>query len=144
MYEVQELSTQQLPTHDLTAYPSRNSPICKLVNQITRQPNYPLTCQLVNLMLCQLFSANFNIMSALFANQLPTLSQKIDSRGGLFRCKKWSVVHTDKMNFYLNRPSLTPVFGRFAAKRGAFWCKMRCVLMLNAVRFGAKCNAFWC
>ena len=122
MYEVQKLSTQQLPTHDLTAYPSRNSPICKLVNQITRQPNYPLTCQLVSLMLCQYFSANFNIMSALFANQLPTLSQKIDSRGGLFRCKKWSVVHAVKMNFYLNRPPLTPVFGRFAAKCSAFWC----------------------
>ena len=144
MYEVQDLSTQQLPTHNLTANPSRNSPICKLVNQITRQPNYPLPCQLVNRRLCQHFSANFNIMSTLFANQLPTLSQKIDSRGGLFRYKKWSVVHADKMNFYLNRPPLTPVFGRFAAKCGAFWCKMQCVLMLNAVRFCAKCSVFWC
>ena len=134
MYEVQELSTQQLPTHKLTAYPSRNSPICKLVNQITRQPNYPLTCQLVKLMICQLFSLDFNIMSALFANQLPTLSQKIDSRGGLFRCKKCSVVHAVKMNFYLNRPPLTPVFGLFAAKCTAFWCKIQCVLVQNTVQ----------
>jgi len=27
---------------------------------------------------------------------------------------------------------------RFDAKCSAFWCKMQCVLVLNAVRFGAK------
>ena len=49
-------------------------------------------------------------MSALFANQLPTLPQKIDSRGGLFRCKKWSVVHADKMNFYLKQTATNTRF----------------------------------
>jgi len=49
------------------------------------------------------------------------------------------------MNFYLKKTSFAPVsvlFGaklvRFAAKCGAFWCKMECVLVLNARRFGAK------
>ena len=55
-------------------------------------------------------------MSALFINQSPTLPQKIDSREGLFGCKKGVVVHVDKMNIYLNRPPLTPVFGPFSAK----------------------------
>ena len=39
---------------------------------------------LVNSYFCPLFSIKFNIMAALFAHQPPTLSQKIDSRGGLF------------------------------------------------------------
>ena len=33
--------------------------------------------------LCPVFGKKFNTKSALFVNQLPTLSQKIDSRGGL-------------------------------------------------------------
>ncbi len=33
---------------------------------------------------CLVFSKNFNIMSALFVHQSPTLPQKIDSRKGLF------------------------------------------------------------
>jgi len=33
--------------------------------------------------LCLVFGKKFNTKSALFVNQLPTLSQKIDSRGGL-------------------------------------------------------------
>ena len=41
-------------------------------------------------------------MSGLFINQSPTLPQKIDSRGGLFGCKKGVVVHVGKMNFYLS------------------------------------------
>ena len=60
---------------------------------------------------CHLFSMNFNIMSALFIHQLFCLPQKIDSRESLFRCKKGLVVHAGKMNIYLNRPPLTPVFG---------------------------------
>mgnify|MGYP006944272286 CR=1 FL=1 len=31
---------------------------------------------------------------------------------------------------------------RFAAFHLAFWCKMHCVLMQNALRFGAYCDAF--
>ena len=34
--------------------------------------------------LCLVFSKKFNIMSALFVHQTPTLPQKIDSREGLF------------------------------------------------------------
>ena len=33
---------------------------------------------------CLVFSKKFNIMTALFAHQSPTLPQKIDSREGLF------------------------------------------------------------
>ena len=70
---------------------------------------------------CLTFSTDFNIVSAFFVNQSFTLSQKNDSRGGLFWCQKGAVVHADKMNFYLKRPSLTPVLGPFAAKCSAFW-----------------------
>ena len=48
------------------------------------------------------------------------------------------------MNIYFKKASFTPLLGLFAAKNGAFWCKMTCVLVLNATRFGAKCSAFWC
>ncbi len=36
------------------------------------------------LLFCTIFGSFFNIMSALFAHQLPTLPQKIDSREGWF------------------------------------------------------------
>ena len=42
------------------------------------------TRPLVGSYLCPLFSITFNIMAALFIHQPPALSQKIDSRGGLF------------------------------------------------------------
>jgi len=48
------------------------------------------------------------------------------------------------MYFYLKETAFAPVFGLFAAKYSAIWCKTQCVLMLNAVRFGAKRKAFWC
>ena len=94
--------------------------------------------------ICQFFGTFFNIMSAIFVHQPLTLPQKIESREGLFWCKKGGVVHVGKMNFYLNQPPLTPVLGLFAAKYSAFWCKTQCNMPLNAIRFGAKCNAFWC
>ena len=93
---------------------------------------------------CLVFSKRFNIMSALSVHQSLTLPQKIDSRGGLFWCKKRLACACGKMNFYLNWPPLTPVFGWFIAKWSAFWCKTRCNMPLNTVRFGAKCSAFWC
>ena len=96
------------------------------------------------IVICPTFSKKFNIKSDLFVHQLPTLSQKIDSRGGLFWCQKGLVVHVGKMNFYLSWPPPTPVLGPFAAKCNAFWCKTQCNMPLNAVRFGAKCSAFWC
>ena len=62
------------------------------------------------------------------------------------------------MDFYLKRPPFTPVSGlfgakwvrfaakwvRFAAEWDAFWCKMECVLVLNARCFGAKRKAKYC
>ena len=50
----------------------------------------------------------------------------------------------DGMNFYLKRPPFAPDFGPFAAKCTAFWCKIHCVLVLNALRFGAKRKVKWC
>ena len=91
---------------------------------------------------CLVFSKNFNIISALSARQSPTLPQKIDSRGGLFRCKKGLAYKHNKMNFYLKTPPSAPDFGLFAAKCKVKWCKTQCVLVLNAVRFAAKCSAF--
>ena len=93
---------------------------------------------------CHHFSANFNIVSALFIHQLLCLPQKNDSREGLFRCKKGLVVHAGKMNIYFKEPPIALGFGLFAAKCSAIWYKTQCILELNAVRFGAKCNAFWC
>jgi len=84
----------------------------------------------------------FNTMSALFVHQPLTLPQKIDSRGGLFRCKKGLAYKHNKMNFYLKTPPSAPDFGLFAAKCKVKWCKTQCVLVLNAVRFAAKCSAF--
>ena len=48
------------------------------------------------------------------------------------------------MNFYLKTPPYALVFGLFAAKWSAFWCKTECVLVLNGVRFGAKWSVFCC
>ena len=83
-------------------------------------------------------------MSALFIHQLPALPQKIDSREGLFRCKKGWQVDVGKMNIYLKKPPFAPLLGWFAAKCGAFWCKIACVLVQNSLRFGAKCSTFCC
>ena len=71
---------------------------------------------------CPVFSKNFNIMSAPFVHQPLTLSQKIDSREGLFWCKKGLHVNVGKMNIYLNKPPFAPVSGLFATKCSAFWC----------------------
>ena len=83
-------------------------------------------------------------MSTSFAHQSPTLPQIIDSREGLFRCKKGLVVHANKINIYSIKPRFAPYFGLFAAKCSAIWYKTQCILVLNVVRFGAKRNAFWC
>ena len=91
---------------------------------------------------CLVFSNKFNIISALSAHQSPTLPQKIDSRGGLFRCKEGVHVHVGKMNFYLKRPSFAPLSELFGTKCSAFWCKIECVLPQNAVRFGTKRKVF--
>ena len=101
-------------------------------------------CVYGTIVFCLVFSKNFNIISALSARQSPTLPQKIDSRGGLFRCKKGVHVNVGKMNFYKKKPPFAPVSGLFGAKWSAFWCKIECVLPQNAVRFGTKRKVFWC
>ena len=78
-----------------------------------------LTCQLVDLKHCQLFSINFNIMSTLFVHHSPTLPQKIDSREGCFWCQKGVVCKCNKMYFYLKKSPFAPVFGLFVAKCSA-------------------------
>ncbi len=83
-------------------------------------------------------------MSAFFVHQSFTLPQKIDSRGGLFWCKKGVAWEYYKMNIYLKKSPFAPVLGLFAAKYSAFWCKMDCVLVQNAVCFGAKHKVKWC
>ena len=55
-----------------------------------------------------------------------------------------AVAHAGKMNIYFKQPPFSPGFGLFDAKCTAFWCKMECVLVQNAVCFGAKRSAFWC
>jgi len=76
----------------------------------------------VSIIFCLFFSVKFNIMSALFVRQLPTLPQKIDSREGLSRCKGGVVLGCGRMNIYYNKPSFAPTFGPFFAKCGAIWC----------------------
>ena len=93
---------------------------------------------------CLYFSRNFNIISAIFVHQSPTLPQKIDSREGLFWYKIGVACAWGKMNIYLNKTPFAPISGLFAAKCSAFWCKLQCVLVQIAVRFGAKRKAFWC
>ena len=67
------------PTNKLTNLYAR-----QLVNLSTHLRANSLSYQPVNSKYCQLFSVNFNIMSTLSTHQPPTLSQKIDSREGLF------------------------------------------------------------
>ena len=71
---------------------------------------------------CPVFSDKINIMSTLFVHQSLILSQKIDSREGLFWCRKGLHCECDEMNFYLKRPPFATDFGLFAAKHTAFWC----------------------
>ena len=66
-------------------------------NTIRRTIN-PFTCQPVNF--CKFFSKKFNTKSGLFIHQLPTLPQKIDSREGLFRCRKGLACPCGRMNIY--------------------------------------------
>ena len=106
----------------------------------------PLTTRacLLHNFFCLVFSDKFNIMSGLFINQSLTWPQKIDSREGLFWCKKGLVCGCSEMNIYLKKSPFAPTFGPFIAKYSAFTCKIACVLVLITLRFGAKCNAFWC
>ena len=89
-----------------------------LVNWLTRQ----LLCFSSDCFFCPLFSKNFNTNIALFVHQLPTRSQKIDSRGGWFSFKMGLVVNADKMNIYFITPPFTPDIGLFAAKFTAICC----------------------
>ena len=81
---------------------------------------YLLPC--LPICLCLFLSKNFNILSALVIHQRPTLPQIIDSREGLFGCKKGLVVNAGKMNLYSLKAPFALDFGLFAAKCNAFWC----------------------
>ena len=50
--------------------------------------------------------------------------------------QKGLYVNVGKMNIYLVKTVICTSFG-------AFCCKMKGVLVLNAVRFDAKCRVFW-
>ena len=80
-------------------------------------------------------------MSTLFSHQVFILPQKNDSREGWFWCKKGVVCECGKMNFYVKTPPFAPDFGLFAAQCSAFWCKIECILLLNAVQYAAKRSA---
>ena len=80
------------------------------------------SCGFTASLTCLIFSKKFNIISALFVHQSLTLPQKIDSREGLFWCKKGWHATVGKMYFYLRRPPFAPLSGLFAAKFSAFWC----------------------
>ena len=97
--------------------------ICLLVYSLSCPLVTLSTRPLVNSYLCPLFSIKFNIMAALFVHQLPTLSQKIDSREGLFWCKKGAVVHVGKMNIYFKTPPLEPVWGGALAAKWSAFCR---------------------
>ena len=56
----------------------------RTINLFTYPLAFLLTCQPISPKHCQLFSVNFNIITALSVHQSPTLPQKIDSREGLF------------------------------------------------------------
>ena len=71
---------------------------------------------------CLVFSKKFNIMSALFVHQSPTLPQKRDSREGWCWCKNGVSMRMWQMNIYLNKPPFAPILGLFAARCSAFWC----------------------
>ena len=85
----------------------------------------PCACMQQNCF-CLVFGVDFNIMSALFGHQSPTLPQIIDSRAGLFWCKLGVVVNATIMNIYLIAPPSTPNFGLLAAKCIAISSKMQC------------------
>ncbi len=104
----------------------------------------PTRACLLHNFFCLVFSHKFNIMSGLFIHQSLTLPQKIDSREGLFWCKKGLACGRCEMNVYLKMSPFAPTFGSFIAKHSAFRCKIACVLVLNAVRFGAKRKVKWC
>ena len=117
---------------------------CVVSRKRTRFPfRCPCTCTSHNCF-CLVFSNKFNTISAFFIHQPPTLPQKIDSREGLFWCKKGVHVNVGKMNFYLRKPPLAPVLRQFAAKWRVICRKTQCVLVLNAVYFGAKRKVKWC
>ena len=68
---------------------------------------------------CIVFSNKFNIISALSAHRASTLPQKIDSREGLFRCKRGLVANASKVNTHCIKLQFAPMFGLFAAQYSA-------------------------
>ena len=100
-------------------------------NTISRTIN-SFTCPLVNSStIVNFLVGNLTLKVAFLSTNCPPCRKKIDSREGLFWCKKGVVCVCGKMNFYLIRPLFAPVLGSFPAKFSAFWCKTRCILVQN-------------
>ena len=76
-------------------------------------------------------------------NRQPCRKKSILAKVG-FDAKRGVACERGKMDFYLKTPPFVPVFGLFAAKCTAIWCKTHCNMVQNAVHFGAKCSAIWC
>ena len=53
-------------------------------------------------------------------------------------------MNVEKMNTHCIKSQLAADFVHYGAKYSAFWCKIQCILVLNAVHYGAKYSAFWC
>ena len=75
-----------------------------------------------HILFCIVFSKKFNIISALSAHRTSTLPQKIDSREGLFRCKRGLVANASKVNTHCIKLQFAPIFGLFAAQYCAICC----------------------
>ena len=85
--------------------------------------------------ICPIFGKKFNLITALFVHQSPTLAQKIDSREDWFWCKKGLLCKCRQNEFLLKTNAICTRFW-------AICSKTQCVLVLNAVRFGAKRSTF--
>ena len=98
------------PIHSLTCpfVPLANWLTCQLVNSSIRQPVNLSTRLHING--CKLFGIEFNTMSALFVHQSHTLLQKIDSRGGWFRCKKGLAYNHNKNEFLFKNDTICTRF----------------------------------
>ena len=81
----------------------------------------PYTC-IRHSLFCIVFSKKFNIISALSAHRASTLPQKIDSREGLFRCKRGLIANASKVNTHCIKLQFAPIFGLFAAQYSAICC----------------------
>ena len=80
-------------------------------NTIRRTIN-SFTCTLVNLStFCKFLGKNFNTKSGHFVHQLFTLPQKIDSREGLFWCKRGGSMRMSYNEYLFKKVAISTHFG---------------------------------